>query len=213
MQRLILFAKRPRPGEVKTRLVPPLTEGQALGLYSAFLADQIAFIEHLGDGRAIEICSDEAWGQAERGIPLTLQGAGDLGERMLRAFERSTAEGAEATVIIGADCPTLPASFVERAFESLETGADAVISPADDGGYVLIGLSRPCSGLFRDIPWGGADVLAATREKAREHGILLEEIEGWYDVDDVEDILRLAADPSLAARAPATARCLESLAL
>jgi rSAM/selenodomain-associated transferase 1 len=213
MRRLILFAKRPRLGEVKTRLVPSLTPGQALGLYNAFLADQIAFIEQFAEDRAVEICSDQPWTEAERGIRLTLQGAGDLGERMLRAFERSHAEGSKATVIIGADCPTLPAKYVERAFESLESGADAVISPADDGGYVLVGLARPRAELFRNMPWGSADVMAVTRAEARKHGILLEEIEGWYDIDDIRGVRRLAADPSLLSRAPVTARCLESLAL
>jgi len=141
------------------------------------------------------------------------QGPGDLGERMLRAFARSTAAGASATIIIGADCPTLPASHVERAFELLEGGAEAVLTPADDGGYVLVGSSGPRPELFHAIPWGTADVLDMTRARARRQGIVLMETDGWYDVDDIGGIRRLRSDPSIVSRAPATLRCLESLVL
>jgi glycosyltransferase A (GT-A) superfamily protein (DUF2064 family) len=131
---------------------------------------------------------------------------------MLRAFRRSREEGHGATVIIGADCPTLPARHVLRAFELLESGAEAVLSPAEDGGYVLIGLTAPRPELFESVAWGSAVVLGQTQVRAREHGIALVEIEGWYDVDDAAGLHKLRSDPSLAARAPATARCLQALA-
>jgi rSAM/selenodomain-associated transferase 1 len=213
MERLILFAKRPRPGEVKTRCVPPLTAGQALTLYRAFLEDQISFLRQLGEGRDIELCSDQPWGEDLPGISLHEQGAGDLGERMSRAFERNSAGGATATIIIGADCPTLPAAHVRRAFELLRGDAEAVLTPAEDGGYVLVGLSRPRPELFHALPWGTADVLEMTRSRARQHGIVLMETAGWYDVDDIGGIRRLRSDPSVASRAPATLRSLESLVL
>jgi rSAM/selenodomain-associated transferase 1 len=213
MERLTLFAKQPRLGKVKTRLIPALSADQALLLYHAFVEDQIDFVKGFGDRRMIELCTDAPWNNVPAGISLREQGPGDLGERMLRAFRRSHAEGAPATVIIGADCPTLPTVHVERAFQLLASGVEALLSPADDGGYVLVGLTTPRPELFHAVPWGTAQVLDITRSRAREHGIVLEEIEGWYDVDDIGDIDRLRRDPSLAVRAPATARCLGSLAL
>jgi rSAM/selenodomain-associated transferase 1 len=213
MERLILFAKRPRAGEVKTRFVPPLTAGQALALYRAFLEDQISFLRQLGEDRDIELCSDQPWGEELPGISHQEQGAGDLGDRMSRAFDRSSAGGATATIIIGADCPTLPAAHVRRAFELLENEAEAVLTPAEDGGYVLVGLSRPRPELFHAIPWGTADVLGMTRSRAQQHGIALLETEGWYDVDDIGGIRRLRSDLSITSRAPATLRALQSLVL
>jgi rSAM/selenodomain-associated transferase 1 len=213
MQRLILFAKRPRPGEVKTRFVPPLSAVQALALYRAFLEDQISFLRQMDEGRDIELCSDLPWEEELPGISLHEQGPGDLGKRMSRAFDRSSAEGAAATIIIGADCPTLPAAHVRRAFELLENEAEAVLTPAEDGGYVLVGLSRPRPELFHAIPWGTADVLGMTRSRAQQHGIALLETEGWYDVDDIGGIRRLRSDLSITSRAPATLRALQSLVL
>jgi len=221
IERLILFAKRPRLGAVKTRLVPPLAPSQALALYEAFLADQLRFVGSLAtEERAVELCSDEAWtprgplARAAAGFVTSEQGPGDLGARMIRAFERSFRDGATRAVIVGADCPTLPASRVEEAFARLAGGARAVVSPAEDGGYVLIGLTQLVPALFADVPWGGRDVMRATRERAVSASVDLVELDSWYDVDDAGDLARLHRDLARqrgAARAPATARCLEGL--
>lgn len=221
VERLILFAKRPRLGAVKTRLVPPLAPGQALALYEAVLEDQIRFVRSLARAdRAVELCTDEAWtprgslALASVELQRSEQGPGDLGARMLRAFTRSHRDGAARTVIVGADCPTLPASRVEEAFDRLATGARAVVSPAEDGGYVLIGLLQPLPELFTDVPWGGADVLRATRQRAKSASAHVVELDAWYDVDGPRDLGRLhrdLADRDARTRAPATARCLEGL--
>jgi rSAM/selenodomain-associated transferase 1 len=195
VERLILFAKTPRLHEVKTRLAPQLLPEQALGFHEAMLADQIRFLRSLeSDGRDGELCVGEE-----------SQGEGDLGARMNRALLRAFAAGRAAAAIIGADAPTLPRAFVEEAFEALSGDADAVIVPADDGGYVLVGAKRPVPALFEGVPWGTPRVVATTRRIAREAGLKLAETASWPDVDVAADLPRLAAD--LAAdpqRAPAT---------
>jgi rSAM/selenodomain-associated transferase 1 len=217
-ERLILFARRPRLGAVKTRLVPPLSAEQALVLYEAFLEDQLRFVRSLAaPGREVELSTDETWAPqgklaaAVGEMTRTEQGAGDLGDRLHRAFVRSRAGGAERTVIVGADAPTLPPEHVEEAFRRLVAGAPAVVSPADDGGYVLIALADPSAALFDGIPWGGSDVMATTRRRAKAEGIALVEIAPWYDVDEAESLARLEREVETSAglrRAPATARAL-----
>ena len=200
---MILFAKTPRLHEVKTRLMPALTAAQALALHESMLADQSAFVRSLaGATRTCEVCLD------------AMQGDGDLGARMERALGRALSSGAHRAAILGADAPTLPRALVEEAFELLARGADAAIVPATDGGYVLVGASRPVPALFRGVPWGTPSVLATTRERAREAGLVLLETSPWADVDVEADLSRLAcelvADPS---RAPATAAALSRLGL
>ena len=194
MERLVLFAKRPRAGRVKTRLVPPLTGEQALRLYTAFVEDQLRFLESMvTPGLLVELAADGPWGPDDPPTTLSIveQGSGDLGGRMHRAFARSHAGGTERTVIVGADSPTLPASLVEAALGRLSAGASAVVSPAEDGGYVLIGMGRPVPELFTGVPWGGPEVMAVTRERAHRAAVDLAEIDGWYDVDDAGGLLRL----------------------
>ena len=217
MEHLVLFAKVPVEGRVKTRLVPPLSGKGALRLYRAFLRDQLAMIGRLsGPSRSGEVCLDRARGRTAipaswtAGLTVELQGPGDLGRRMLRAFTRSARGGASATVIVGADAPTLPDERVREGFRRMRGGAEAVVCPAEDGGYVLLGLRRPRPELFRKIACG-PDVFRQTRLRAREAGIRLEELEGWYDVDDAGALRRLRNDlrrPAARRRAPATAALL-----
>jgi len=203
MERLVLFAKTPRLHEVKTRLAPRLTAEQALLLHEAMLQDQTLFIKTLSSSRrSCKVCLD------------TQQGDGDLGARMNRALLRAFAAGAAAAAILGADAPTLPRALVDEAFALLARGADAVVIPAHDGGYVLVGASRPVPALFDGIPWGTPSVLEATRRRADEAGLALAETASWPDVDVEGDLPRLAgelaADPS---RAPATALVMARLGL
>lgn len=203
MERLILFAKTPRLHQVKTRLTPRLTAELALALHEAMLEDQTLFLRTLSfAGRSCEVCLDAQ------------QGEGDLGARMHRALMRAFANGAAAAAILGADAPTLPRTLVEDAFARLSAGADAVIVPAHDGGYVLVGASHPVPALFENVPWGTPSVTETTRRHAREAALVLAETSPWSDVDVEDDLPRLAreltADPS---RAPATASVLARLGL
>jgi rSAM/selenodomain-associated transferase 1 len=221
MERLILFAKTPRLHRVKTRLAPRLTPQQALLLHEAMLEDQLRFVRRLASNtRTGEVCLDRPWSprgalqEAAAELPRTEQGAGDLGERMIRALARAFAEGAGRAAILGADAPTIPRALVDEAFALLARGSDAVVIPAEDGGYVLVGASHPVPALFEEVPWGTPSVLETTRRLAREAGLVLAETAPWPDVDVESDLPRLAAglaaDPS---RAPATALVVARLGL
>ncbi len=218
--RLLLFARRARLGHVKTRLVPPLTPEEALALHLAFVEDQVGLLLRLrGDGAEVEVWTDGPWrpkgalAEVLGGVLVQDQGPGDLGERMLRAFVRSREKGVRATLVLGADAPTIPEQYVLEALAALKRGAAAGLCPAEDGGYVLLAMREPVEALFRGIPWGGSGVLEATRLRAREAGIELFETSPWYDVDDAAGLERLRRDPGLAVRAPATERVLASLDL
>jgi len=220
VRHLILFARRPSLGCVKTRLEPALGPESVLRLYRGFLIDQIGLLHSLRDVCNVELSLDEPWepdapvATLLAGIRRTVQGPGDLGRRLLRAVERSHRDGYAATVLIGADSPTLPRARVIDAFSSLEHDGEAVISPARDGGFVLIGMRRPFAALFEHIPWGGDRVLEATRNQAARAKIDLREIPGWYDVDDAVGLQQLRADltrPADAERAPATVAALAQI--
>jgi rSAM/selenodomain-associated transferase 1 len=219
VERVILLAKAPSPGSVKTRLAPPLTPEEASSLHEAMLRDQIAFVASLVQpGRTAELCLDTAWACEDGAVPpilkRTLQTGGDLGRKMDAALMRGHASGAKRIVLLGADAPTLPREVVDEAFARLRNGADAVVTPAADGGYVLIATGARCPALFRDVPWGTPEVLATTRRRAADLGIVFEETEPWYDVDRLADLPRAAEDlerhPD---RAPATAKAIEALRL
>ncbi|MGH7476230.1 MAG: TIGR04282 family arsenosugar biosynthesis glycosyltransferase [Longimicrobiales bacterium] len=199
--RLIVFAKRPMPGRVKTRLVPPLTVDEAAALYDAILRDVVALA-------ARQHAQLELWYQRGVGareffrehfpvVPLQPQGGGELGEKLADAFQRSFASGAERVVIIGSDSPTLPESVLTGAFEALDD-ADLVLGPASDGGYYLVGLRAAAwprgTVLFDHIPWSTPDVLRRTRERAEKKGLSLRALPGWYDVDGVEDLRQAQRD-------------------
>ena len=188
-------------------------------LYRALLSDSLALLSRLRrQDRGVEACLDGPWSPdrdlfpGAEDIPRAEQGPGDLGERLERMFHRCHGEGMARTVVIGADSPTLPSSIVDEAFERLREGADAVVSPAADGGYVLVGVrGEPPSALFRDVPWGDANVLRTTRDRAVESGIVLVEVPPWYDVDDfhsLERLIRDLDDPHTAENCPATVRAL-----
>ncbi len=214
MRSLILFARVPRPGAVKTRLEPALGAAQALRLHRAFVLDQSRLLgEFEREGVRIELCLDGPWPDPPdplRPIARAEQGPGSLGERMLRAFGRAAARGASLTAIVGADAPTLPRVLIEDLFAALASGSDAAVVPATDGGYVALGVRGPApSVLFDGIPWGSDEVLAATLEVASREGLRLACGAPWFDVDRPEDLAVLAAscsrDPG---RAPETAALL-----
>ncbi len=220
---LLLFARTPERGKVKTRLVPPLSEPEALDLYRAFLEDASVIYGASGRWQSVLLADpdpEEASLAALFPAPWTRcrQASGDLGERLAVAFETEFARGAPAAVAVGADHPALRRSQIEEAFVRLSAGDDAVVIPADDGGYCAIGLSAGVGvrGVFEDIPWSSPHVLSATRDRFAARGIRAAYLEPAYDVDRPEDLDRLRSD--LARRDPsggdyprATAKALRAL--
>ncbi len=216
MRRLLLFARRPRLGKVKTRLCPPLEPEQALALYRGFLTDQLNLLRRCAADYHVEVWWDgppddpSLRGFDLAGIVQREQPDGDLGQRLEHAF----GEADVPAVAIGADSPTLGRGAIDRAFAALSELRPVVLMPAIDGGYVLLGLWRLHPAVFREIPWGSASVAETTLEQAEKHGLRVKVLPDGYDVDDDAGLRRLEADlshPEIAARAPATLRALRLL--
>jgi rSAM/selenodomain-associated transferase 1 len=208
-RRLLIFAKLPEPGLVKTRLIPKLGSDGAALLYEAFLDDTIALCRGVREvGLEVWAAGGESSPDDERkgaayfhrrhpGLRFRHQIGADLGGRLRDAFETAFEEGCDDVVVTGSDHPTLPVDYVRGAFTAL-TATEVVVGPSADGGYYLIGLRRltwpKAGGLFADMPWSTPEVLAATRERARSLGLRHVELPEWYDVDDPSDLPRLGRD-------------------
>jgi rSAM/selenodomain-associated transferase 1 len=194
---LLLFTKPAREGRVKTRLIGDLTPAQAAALHAAFLED---LLDRLRAGPREDIELRLAWAlDPEEAVPSeplpgVRQEGRDLGERLYRALSGAAAE-AGAVMALGSDHPTLPLEWVHRAFERVESGADVVLGPAEDGGYYLIALRAGAVAprLFEGIAWSRPQVLAATLDRCRELGLAVELLPEASDVDTPEDLRRLAA--------------------
>lgn len=207
-----LFAKAPVAGLVKTRLSPPLTPAEAAAVARACLETTLRrFPAAVRASWTLFLDGEpEPWLlrlAAERGVRVAPQGTGDLGARLERAFRALHDEGAGRAVAIGADSPTLDPSWIAEALARLGD-ADAVLGPAEDGGYYLIGIRPGREALFTAIPWSTPDVAAATRRRAASSGWRLAELPEWYDVDGPEELWRAAED---AERCPELARLAASL--
>lgn len=193
---LIIFAKCPAPGSVKTRLVPHLSPAEAAELYRSMLLDTlIKTNEFSGTARflfyADELGADRFFRDIASGMPRLPQHGSDLGERMMAAFRHVFSEGYDQAVIIGTDSPDLPQDYILRAYELLgERGSDLVFGPSEDGGYYLLGMRMLHAGLFRNIQWSSASVLQESLMRAKEAGLQSSLLPRWYDVDQAEDLLR-----------------------
>lgn len=200
---LVLMAKAPRVGEVKTRLLGALDATAAKDLYVSFLSDTFALMEMVWEARdelQLVLCytpagAEEAFEEIEReGSLMILQRGDDLGERLRNCFADLFAMGYEAVVIIGGDSPTLPDEYIFDAFECFESDDDVVIGPTEDQGYYLIGLRRLHEAIFNNIPWSTDGVLPATIEQIEKAELNLTLLPEWYDVDTPEELARLRAE-------------------
>jgi len=196
-RRTLIFAKRPAPGVVKTRLVPALTPEQAAELAQAMLDDRVqsGFLCH-DFSAALAVAPAEAgdWARDRYPhMPVIAQQGADLAGRMSNAFE-STCSPGRSVVIIGSDCPLLSARTVAEAHVALETGADVVIAPDSGGGYCLIGMRRNQPQLFSAVPMSTDDMCAETVRLAEGLGLRVELLPEHYDVDEPADLQRLTAD-------------------
>lgn len=195
--RIVVFAKAPRPGEVKTRLIPALGARGAAALAANMLAHTLAMAAGAGLGE-VELCAspppdDAAW----QGVALptavrrTAQGEGDLGARMAGAARRVLAAG-ERVLLIGTDCPGLDADVLGAAARALDE-AEAVLVPSCDGGYVLLGLRRFDPTLFADIAWSTPSVAEVTRARLSALGWPCRTLPALRDIDLPEDLAHLPA--------------------
>ena len=205
---IIVFARAPEPGVVKTRLIPALGDEGACRLYRALL-------EHtLEQARSSGYQDLQLWLTGRGGVSTRARGeggadspgdvwqrrrqsTGDLGRRMAHAVCDNFARGRRAVIVVGSDCPQLQGDHYRRVAAALME-VDAVLIPALDGGYVLLGLRRYHPRLFRDIPWGGAEVLATTECRMIELGWSYRCLEPLADIDRPEDLKFLAGLPDSA---------------
>ena len=182
---------------MKTRLIPALGESGAAELQRQLIERTLHTAVAAGLGMPELWCAPGPEGPffaacAERhGIALQTQGEGDLGTRMARALESALAAGSQG-LLIGCDCPALTPAYLREAAAALACGNDAVLGPAEDGGYVLIGLARsPPAQLFEDIAWGTATVMQETRARLARGNWRWRELALLWDVDRLEDLRRL----------------------
>ena len=189
--RIIVFAKAPLPGRVKTRLIPRLGAVGAAGLYKRLLDHTVAAAVEARVG-PVELCADgriDTSDVADRALIHTEQGEGDLGARMSRAIARGLATD-DAVVLIGTDCAVMDAATLRDAAQALDAN-DAVFAPAEDGGYVLVGMRRPVAEAFAGIEWSTSRVMAQTRDRLRDAGASWHELPTLWDVDEPGDVDRL----------------------
>jgi rSAM/selenodomain-associated transferase 1 len=194
--RLLVFAKAPESGLAKTRLIPLLGAEGAARLQARLTRRALTTALAAGIGRVELWCAPDTshpWFAAlgaELGVALNSQRGGDLGERMLHAATLSLAQ-ARYALILGADCPLLAPAHLQHVLAELRRGRDAVLIPAEDGGYVMLGLARVAPELFLCIDWGSERVLAQTRESLASLGFRFSELEPLPDLDRPEDCLKL----------------------
>lgn len=187
---VIVFARAPRPGRVKTRLsLPP---ERAVLLHTAFVRDTL---EMLSGFPAVELSTDEdtpAWD--EYPVVRSVQGAGGLGEKLQAAIEGGLARGHCPVLILGSDSPTLPAGHVQALLDSTE---DAALGPTEDGGYYAISCRRAVPSMLAGVNWSSPRTLETTVDALTRAGLAVELGPRWFDIDEPADLDRLKLDPHL----------------
>jgi rSAM/selenodomain-associated transferase 1 len=190
---LLVFARVPALGQVKTRLAAGVGHAEALAIYHELLGITRAAIADAGfpatvwlAGTAVQMPSAEEKGDWAN-LTVRCQQAGDLGQRMTAAFAAAFAAGATKVAIIGTDCPGLRAAHLAEAF-SLLNEHEVVLGPATDGGYYLLGLRQPLPELFQNKAWSTASVLADTLADAQRLGKRVALLPELHDVDTAEDL-------------------------
>lgn len=196
MTSLIVFVKNPIPRSVKTRLQTRYAPDQVAALYTAFVRDVLARAESIDvDRRVIAFDPPDAESEVR-----ALFGGGmkalweyvpqvqdDLGGRMREALVQELDAGASAAVLIGTDIPSLPADHITQAFDLL-SAKDVVLGPSIDGGYYLVGVSKPIPEIFEDVAWSTPGVLAQTIDRVQCTGNTLGLVPPWFDVDTPDEL-------------------------
>jgi rSAM/selenodomain-associated transferase 1 len=209
---LVIFAKAPIAGQVKTRLCPPLTPDEAATLHGSFVLDtlertkaavatfKLPLDRYLACAPSSTLVFFRIM-EERQGVQLLDQVGEDLGARMAQVFETLFARGYTHVFIVGTDTPSLPLERYRQALAALESH-DLVLGPALDGGYYLIGLNQPTPGLFTGIPWSTEQVLTLTREKAGTLGLKTALLDSWRDIDTINDLETLIEAGAVDAKKP-----------
>ena len=193
--KILIFAKEPVAGKVKTRLARSIGEAAALQFHEQMLRHtlemvcryQLAVVElHISGNSEHPLIQSLS---KEFNISVYSQKGGDLGEKMFFALEQSL-ENSNYSVLIGTDCPVMDVDYLSNALTALFRGQDVVLGPAEDGGYVLVGTSNVKKDWFDDISWGSHHVIEQSRQKMKASGARLEELQTLWDVDQIEDLQR-----------------------
>ncbi|MBX3301460.1 MAG: TIGR04282 family arsenosugar biosynthesis glycosyltransferase [Nitrospira sp.] len=213
---LVIFAKAPIPGQVKTRLCPPLTPDEAATLHGSFVLDTLERTKAAVDKLKVQMdrylaCAPSPTHvffkvmEERQGVRLIDQIGDDLGARMHQSVETMFSRGYRRTIIMGTDVPTVPLEYLRQALTLLDNH-DLTIGPALDGGYYLIGMSKPVPELFADVPWSTDQVLRLTQEKAARLGLKTALIQPWRDVDTLADLEALIEAYTTEAKKPKNER-------
>ncbi|MGQ0578224.1 MAG: TIGR04282 family arsenosugar biosynthesis glycosyltransferase [Betaproteobacteria bacterium] len=201
---VLIFARAPVAGSVKTRLIPLLGEHGAAQLYRNLVERALAVARAWGAGPVERWCApttdDDFFSSCRDRFQVTLrrQREGDLGARMHSALEDALTRSRHA-LLTGSDCFSLTAADLREAARALRQGCDAVFAPTEDGGYVLVGLSQALPGLFDAMTWGSATVMEETRQRLRNLAWRWHELPVHWDVDRPEDYQRLLREGFLPA--------------
>lgn len=192
---ILLFAKAPVPGRVKTRLQPVLSPKQSAELHSSFVGDVLEWLGGFTLIADIEVHLDEPTGfWSEFPYPRVLQSEGDLGQRMWNAVQRAFNAGRKQVLILGSDAPTLPKEHLKK---MLNSPADVCFGPTEDGGYYAIQLRSLPQGLFEGVEWSSCRALEQSIAAARRCGLSVALGPRWFDIDSPADLVKL-----LSRRAP-----------
>jgi len=196
MRTLLVFAKEPRPGGVKTRLAASIGDENAHRIYKAFLND---LEKILGKFKDVNIQwwidgNKTAFEQLLGKKCFRQQCPGDLGKRLQHAFSEAFKESSGPCAAIGADCPLLNCSHIDKLFTTVERGADVGIIPARDGGYAAISTIRPIARIFDSIPWSTDQVLSTTLDTLKKQNLTVDLFPEIYDVDTFDDLVLLMRD-------------------
>lgn len=185
---MIVFARAPLAGRVKTRIARRIGEAAAANLHRALVRDAVEAARAARCGPVeLHVTRRHAFFRT-LGVPVRLQRGADLGSRMYRALARH-----RRAMVIGADAPALMPADIARAARWLQGGTQVVLAPAEDGGYALIGTRQVTPGIFTAVQWGGAQVLAQTLRNAARAGLRCKLLRTVWDVDRPEDLERLKA--------------------
>ncbi|MDO8489514.1 MAG: TIGR04282 family arsenosugar biosynthesis glycosyltransferase [Candidatus Omnitrophota bacterium] len=195
---LVIFAKEPEENMVKTRLRGSLPASRRIDLYKAFLRDTVDIAKKVDcEARIIAYESNRKTPRYLKriasGFSFCEQKGKDLGARMHNAFKFVVGKGVSKVVIIGSDAPTLSSRYINNAFKQLDK-TEIVLGPSRDGGYYLVGLKKPCVGLFKDIRWSSKTVFADTLKNVKRLKKTLSLLPYWYDVDEPSTLAKLKRD-------------------